>query len=624
MSTVIPSLGGYVCIRNGLSLGYCAVEAVESLLKVCSEVVVADAESTDGTLELFQRMAEREPRIKLISFPWTSPKGVGCEYWVEWLNFARQHLTTKFQITLDGDEILDDSPECHQAIREACESSNPARRFHRLNYWKDPFHLIPVGHCCSPSVARMGFTEMRMPTDQPTRPGEFPINDAATKDDRLVIHHLGFLRKPHLFYAKSKAVQSIWVNNYDVRLTQAEARGKPQWEIEDCEWTNNLTPYNGPIPDAVQRWMSSQGHHTPDYLGTVDPPSDPVVHITETTLSSDEPINVLHCGDMGDIIHCMAVLKACSRPVRMYFADRNSVCKRIIERLPVLTPLLLSQDWIIEAKVHEGEEIHWNAGDFRFHHSLTSSLAMAHYRHYLGQKHLPRILTDFSKPWLSGIQKDVRSRGKWVISRTSRYNNAYFRWSEIVRQRGQDLLFLGLPSEHTKFCEQFGEVEYAPTKNLLEAAQLIAGSSFVIANQSSILAIAEALKHPRLIEVCPRQPDVITAITPELITTVNGSATIPAMDGKPPLVLPSGLSCINYLAQTNTIPRDGWRLGNLTGAYYEQLEDAVARDRKVTKKEARKLILDELYNRQPSYFGPVRSLGLTTEYEQAVMNAQRH
>jgi hypothetical protein len=624
MSTIIPSLSGYICIRNNFSLGYCAVEGVESLLKVCSQVVVADAESTDGTFEHFQRMSEREPRIKLVSFPWTNPKGVGCEYWVEWLNFARQHLTTRHQITLDGDEYLDDSPECHQAIREACESNSPARRFRRLNYWKDPFHLIPEGHCCSPSVARMGLTEMRMPTDQPTAPGEFPINDAATKDARLVIHHLGFLRKPKYFYAKSKAVQSIWINGYDNRLTQVEKQGKPQWEIEDCEWTKSLTPYNGYIPDAVQRWMSSQGHHTPDYLAQIEAPTDPVIHITETALSSNEPLNVLHCGDMGDIIHGLSVLKACQRPIRLYFGDRNAICKRIVERLPVIEPLLRSQDWIIEAKVHEGEEIHWNAGDFRFHHSLTTSLAEAHYRHYLGQKHLPRVLVDLTKPWLGNITPDPRSKGKILFARTNRYNNAYFKWKDLVQYYGpENSLFLGLPSEHTRFCEAFGNVPYLPTRNLLEVAQLITGSDFLVANQSSVLAIAEAMKHPRLIEVCSQQPDVLTAITPEVISTVTGSAQIPAVAGKPPLTLPSGLGCINYLVQTNTIPRDGWRMGNLTGNYYEDLEARVMQERGVTKKEAKRLILDDLYNRQPAYFGPIRSLGITEKYEQAVMNAQR-
>ncbi len=277
------SLGGYICVRNGIRLGYCWDLAAESLLKVCSELVLADCDSTDGTREAMERMADKEPRIKVIGFPWTAPKGCGADWWVEFLNHARAHLTATHQITLDADEVLNDSPECHAAIREACASRNPARRFTRLNYWRDPFHLIPEGNCCSPCVARMGLTEMRMPTDQPTKPGEFPINDAAVHDPRLIIHHVGFLRKPEHFYAKSKAVQSIWVNGYDERLVKAEAAGKPQSEIENCEWTKNLTPFNGRIPEAVQRWMSAQGHHTPDFLPVVEQPKPVVIQITPWT-----------------------------------------------------------------------------------------------------------------------------------------------------------------------------------------------------------------------------------------------------------------------------------------------------------------------------------------------------
>jgi hypothetical protein len=349
-----------------------------------------------------------------------------------------------------------------------------------------------------------------------------------------------------------------------------------------------------------------------------------VIQITESIIDR-EPLNVLHCGDMGDIIHCLAVLKACQRPVRLYFSDRNSICKRIVERLSVIEPLLRSQDWIIEAKTHQGEEIHWNAGDFRFHHSHTTSLAEAHYRHYLGQKHLPRIAVNLALPWIGNITKDDQSKGKILFSRTGRYNNAYFKWREIVQYYGpENSLFLGLPGEYARFCEQFGNVPFVATRNLLEVAQLIAGSDFVVANQSSILAIAEAMKHPRLIELDPQQPDVLTAITSEMQATVTGAAKIPPVAGKPAFSVPSGLACINYLVQTNTIPRDGWRLGNLMGAYYEDLESRVMKDLGVSKKEAKRLILDDLYNRQPAYFGPIRSLGITEKYEQAMMKAQRH
>src|ERR1019366_1545874 len=126
-----------------------------------------DSDSNDGTREMLDEMVRKDPRIRVINWPWTDPQGRGHHGWVEWLNFARSHLTTDCQITLDADEVLDDAPECHRVIRDALETDQPARYFHRLNFWRDPHSLIPHGHCCAWQVARMGLTDRMAHSDEP-------------------------------------------------------------------------------------------------------------------------------------------------------------------------------------------------------------------------------------------------------------------------------------------------------------------------------------------------------------------------------------------------------------------------------------------------------------------------
>src|SRR5438132_6241086 len=101
------TLGGNVCIRNGNALDYCWREAVQSLLPICDEVVVCDGESTDGTQEEIREWMQREPKIKLCVYPWPDPKG-DIDFWVKWLNYSREHLTTDWHIQLDADEVLSD------------------------------------------------------------------------------------------------------------------------------------------------------------------------------------------------------------------------------------------------------------------------------------------------------------------------------------------------------------------------------------------------------------------------------------------------------------------------------------------------------------------------------------
>lgn len=621
------TLGGYICVRNGISLDYNWELAARSLLNVCSELVMADCDSTDGTREAMDRMADKDARIRVINFPWTTPKGCGADWWINFLNHARAHLTTKHQITLDADEVLDDSPECLTAIREACAAGNPARRFTRLNYWKDPFHLIPSGHCCSPCVARMGLTEMRMPTDQPTKPGEFPINEAAIHDPRLVIHHLGFLRKPEHFYAKSKAVQSIWVNNYDERLAKVEAQGKHQSDIENCEWTNNLVPWEGYMPDSAQQWLSARGHHTQNYIGMNEREQYMRVQVVPPP-PAGEPLNVLVVGDLGDIIHGMAIFKAIGK-VNVFARDANHLCKRIVHRMPLIAPLLRSQNYVTDFTEHTDQQLHWNAGDFRSKHETTRSLAWAHLMHYRGNLNLPPISPDLYSPWLTGIEPDPRANGRIIINRTNRYPNRLFRWMEIVRHYGDRLLFVGNPEEHRDFCSTFAPVPYQPTADLLEVAQLIAGSEMFIGNQSACFAVAEGMKHPRLLEVCLDQPDVIVTRegTGNVSYSADGALDIPPMAGTPALKCLGTLSKVNYLKNPSIQPRTGWRIGpphsrqDHRDVSYSTLKRSLMKAEGLPDDKAHRAIFDALAAREPDYFAGGQQQAVLMMYQSAVANA---
>jgi glycosyltransferase involved in cell wall biosynthesis len=618
-STIIRGLGGYTCIRDNMRLGYCVELAIESLLKVCEEVVVADCESTDGTLQMLQRWADREPRLKIVTFPWTNPSGVSHRFWVEWLNFARQHLTTKFQITLDGDEILDDSPACHAAIREAVNSQNPARRFRRNNYWKSPELVIPTGYCCADRVVRLGLAEMAMPSDQPVHPGEYPIVDAAVEDDRLLVHHVGFLRPATQFYRKADEVLRIWFSRGDQRLEFGERDGKQLWETEaGADYNDKLVKHTDTLPEEVQKLLCSWGHFTEKYVPILTPEADPVIEVTEERGHSMDPWNVLHVGDYGDIVHMLPICKALGK-VNLFFRDNNVVCKRILERLHVIQPLLESQPYIGIAKAHEGEQIHWNAGDFRQYHSKEHSLAYSHWLHYKGQSHLPNLQIDLQQPWLGGIKPDPRTKGKIVIHRTSRYQNQFFRWQALMDRYADVAIFLGTAEEHKRFTEEFGRIDYCPTRDLLEMAQLIVGSEMFMGNQSVGLAIAEGLKHPRVAEICPWQPDVLVG-GGQVHWSADGTLSLPAMCGKGPINIGSGLHQLNYLVQTNLVPKLGWH-GLFpeypSAATFKQLMKKVSASRKVSEEDAHKMVLDRLFEVQPGYFPQTSSTGILETVERA-------
>jgi len=101
-------------------------------------------------------------------------------------------------------------------------------------------------------------------------------------------------------------------------------------------------------------------------------------------------------------------------------------------------------------------------------------------------------------PWLAvpAVEK-VRDI---VVSRTARWIPAQpgVQWSQWKEQGFEErAVFVGLPDEHTAFCNTVGwNIPFRSTATMLEVAQIIAGAELFIGNQSSNLALAIGLGKP--------------------------------------------------------------------------------------------------------------------------------
>lgn len=528
---MIQGLQGYTVVRNAFLNDYSLRECVDSMLSCCEKVLVCDSDSTDGTREFLDRWADNEPRLEIINYPWPNPKG-DAKFFTTWLNFARERLTLSFQLQLDADEVLDDSPECHQRIEEAVKNGT-SLACDRLNYWKSPQWLIPEGHCIGKRVVRVGRTEWWMPSDEGGyKHGDLPMLDnAADGMGSVRIHHVGFLRKPDAFYRKAKVVLDGFFGGYDKRLEATEANKQTVCEVP-VEWADMLVPYEGHIPDNVQRWFVERGHDCGEYLPKRELREDAKILIEEA--KSNEALSVLHSGDLGDIVAGMSVFKAIGK-VRLFVVNRG-ITKPIVERFHYIKDLLLSQGYIESAEVYNGEPIHWNASDFRHNYTKCTSLAQAHALHFSGTNIRP-IKFDASTPWLL-VEPDMRWSGRIVINRSPRYHNEYFQWRKIVNHYGDKLVFIGHRQEYDAFCQAYGSVEYHSTANLLECAKMIAASALFIGNQSSCMNIAEGLKHRRIQETCITRPDCIYGDS-AVQYVVDGACVLPAIGDSPRLEIMS-------------------------------------------------------------------------------------
>ncbi len=252
------SLGGAVCIRNGNMLDFPWKEAVASLLPVCDEVVVCvGTGNEDNTANDARHWSMLEPKIKVCMYEWPEPKG-DIEFWVKWINFAREHLSTDWHLQLDADEILHE--KSYDGVLEFIAGA-PYRTATctRWNFYQDHKHTIPNGHCCGKYVNRIAPRTMWLPSDGCHPMGTEAVSIACKTP--IEIFHYGFLRKKDAYFKKSRLLHGYFFDTYDPRLEAAE-KFEGEWMTMGCmpEWTRNLDPFEGEHPERMKGWLKDRGY----------------------------------------------------------------------------------------------------------------------------------------------------------------------------------------------------------------------------------------------------------------------------------------------------------------------------------------------------------------------------
>jgi len=196
-------------------------------------------------------------------------------------------------------------------------------------------------------------------------------------------------------------------------------------------------------------------------------------------------MNFSHRGALGDIIY--------SLPTTIAFGGGNYYCVKS-NQFEFLSSLLKLQPYLNLVDVYD--------------QSIKIDVDLNIYRKQdLKNKHLCRCHLDpfnkeydLSKPWLFGVEP--KHIADIVVCRTKRYHDKKeIDWS-ILSKYTDRAIFVGSTRDGKRLWKEYG-VKLDPywCKDGLEIAQIIKGSKLFIGNQSLGFSLAEAMKHPRVLEV---------------------------------------------------------------------------------------------------------------------------
>ena len=221
-----------------------------------------------------------------------------------------------------------------------------------------------------------------------------------------------------------------------------------------------------------------------------------------------------HAGNAGDIVYSLPAIRALAAGARAriflqvgvpaFYVDGphpHGDVRLTAASVGLIAPLLQAQDYVASCAAWNGEPCAWDL-------DLVQRSPIR-----LDRGHIARwyfavfgVAADLSQPWLAAPPR-AGLADTLVIGRSARYRNPALDYG-FLKQYPR-LACVGVESEYRDLARQLPGIEWLRTGNFLELAQVIAGARLFVGNQSLPFAIAEGLKVRRVLEVCPRAPNVV-------------------------------------------------------------------------------------------------------------------
>jgi glycosyltransferase involved in cell wall biosynthesis len=278
-------VSGFTFIRNAVLLDYPIVAAIESILPLCNEVVVAVGNSSDDTLSLIQNI---DPKVRIIQTTWDDTlRENGRVLAVETDKaLAAINPAADWAIYIQGDEVLHeaDHPNILKAMsRFQHDQDVDGLLFDYLHFYGS-YDYIGVSN---------NWYKKEIRIVKPGR-GIFSFRDAQgfrkTPDQKLKVapanarvFHYGWVKDPQAMQRKQESFHKLWHDDawLEKNIKVAEAFDyedhihelarfegtHPQWiapRIAARNWTfqMDITKRNRTFKNRVKNWLKLIGIDT--------------------------------------------------------------------------------------------------------------------------------------------------------------------------------------------------------------------------------------------------------------------------------------------------------------------------------------------------------------------------
>ena len=208
-----------------------------------------------------------------------------------------------------------------------------------------------------------------------------------------------------------------------------------------------------------------------------------------------------HSGARGDLLYSLPAIQALGGGSLFVNRKEKKYCAFTIDdaEMSGIVEFLKTQSYIETVEDWNGQRLDYDLDKFRELSFILYLLTEMYLKKF-------NVSFDLSKKWIETENIPVFPKAEIVVSRTARYH-AVFNWNELAPWIDR-AVFIGWDGEYKEFVEETGlKIRHEVMGTWLDIAGTILGSKLFIGNQSMPYAMAEGMKHPRVLEECSYCPN---------------------------------------------------------------------------------------------------------------------
>ncbi len=246
-------VSGFTFVRNAIQYDYPIVEAIQSILPVCDEVVVAVGQSEDGTLALIQSI--ESDKIKIVETVWDDSLREGGRVLAEETNKALKAIDPEadWAFYIQGDEVMHEDylEAIKNTMQQWCNDERVEGLVFNYRHFYGSYDYIGDSR-------RWYRREVRIIKNDPSI---YSFRDAQgfQKDGRPLkvkpvnayVHHYGWVKHPKYQQAKQLSFNKLWHSDGWVE------KNVEQLDEFDYGTIDSVTKFNGTHPKVMQERINA-------------------------------------------------------------------------------------------------------------------------------------------------------------------------------------------------------------------------------------------------------------------------------------------------------------------------------------------------------------------------------